>query len=554
MSSQNSNPRSPDTGGVARRVILSIRSGVRANQTQEFSIEQAREIILGREQGAHVRFDPDGDDLVSRRHAKIVHEAQEGERFYLVDLQSSNGTFLNGHRMGWGERVLLQPGDLIQLGQGGPQLSFDLVPRPGAGLPATRLASSLPPPPRTSPVADVRAAVGGVGPVTVERMIVTATKRSRLHLQLFGLGVAFLAVLAAVFFFWTSRETSLKFSKLAEDRPLSPAEIAEKYHYSVVYVEAAWTLVHVGSGQELYHRYLNGLPTYFQIGDRIEPWLWAGDEGGTNQKIGGAISGTGFVIKEDGFILTNRHVANSWLSPYDGLPLPGLLCHYDLVDKDVRCDRGLDERDRPRLGRWIPGQAAFFGAHPEFVKTSEGRHSYFYVTFPGNTLRIPARVVRVSDVHDAALIRIDLPEPVRAVELNDNYETIRAGEAVTVLGYPAVSPMVGMLVASQDALDRSDKLRQIPEPSLSTGAIGRVIHGAERPAQGESIRYFSDAGDVYQLTINSAGAGNSGGPVFDDRGRVVGIFSYIRHSDVTLTFAVPIRYGGELMTIKPVVQ
>jgi S1-C subfamily serine protease len=52
---------------------------------------------------------------------------------------------------------------------------------------------------------------------------------------------------------------------------------------------------------------------------------------------------------------------------------------------------------------------------------------------------------------------------------------------------------------------------------------------------------------VYQLTVNSTGAGNSGGPVFDDRGRVIGIFTSSNSLDVKVTFAVPIRYGMELM-------
>ena len=55
-------------------------------------------------------------------------------------------------------------------------------------------------------------------------------------------------------------------------------------------------------------------------------------------------------------------------------------------------------------------------------------------------------------------------------------------------------------------------------------------------------------GDSYQLQINTTGSGNSGGPVFDDHGRVIAIF-YAGLSDgrTAVTFAVPIRYGKELM-------
>ena len=59
-------------------------------------------------------------------------------------------------------------------------------------------------------------------------------------------------------------------------------------------------------------------------------------------------------------------------------------------------------------------------------------------------------------------------------------------------------------------------------------------------------------GDAYQLQINTTGAGNSGGPVFDDHGRVIAIFfAGLRDVQGTaVTFAVPIRYGQELMGVK----
>jgi S1-C subfamily serine protease len=53
------------------------------------------------------------------------------------------------------------------------------------------------------------------------------------------------------------------------------------------------------------------------------------------------------------------------------------------------------------------------------------------------------------------------------------------------------------------------------------------------------------------LTINSTGAGNSGGPVIDTNGRVVAIFTLGIQRDVQISGAVPIRYGMELMSVKP---
>lgn len=62
-------------------------------------------------------------------------------------------------------------------------------------------------------------------------------------------------------------------------------------------------------------------------------------------------------------------------------------------------------------------------------------------------------------------------------------------------------------------------------------------------------------GDVYQLTTSETGAGNSGGPVFDKDGNVIAIFtSDTTDGSTAISFAVPIRYGIELMKTQRVIQ
>ncbi len=51
------------------------------------------------------------DDLVSRRHAKVE---QQGDVLVLVDLDSTNGTFVNGVRLQ--APHTLRPGDVVQIG------------------------------------------------------------------------------------------------------------------------------------------------------------------------------------------------------------------------------------------------------------------------------------------------------------------------------------------------------------------------------------------------------------------------------------------------------
>jgi S1-C subfamily serine protease len=178
-------------------------------------------------------------------------------------------------------------------------------------------------------------------------------------------------------------------------------------------------------------------------------------------------------------------------------------------------------------------------------KFVEGRNDYLDATFAQNRIRIPSKLARVSDRIDVAMVKLDLPRPLRKVELNDNYDTIKPGDAAIVMGYPAISPDVVALTRSKDTFNPDLAAKVIPDPTVSVGNVGRVIRGQE----GSSESVVSTIGEVYQLTINSTGGGNSGGPVFDDQGRVIAIYTSGRSAlrDATISFAVPIRYGMELM-------
>jgi len=79
------------------------------------------EVLLGREDPAHGIFPdldltPDGglEKGVSRRHCKIF---QRGGEFYVEDVGSANGTFLNEQRLTPYLPYPLKEGDRIQVGQ-----------------------------------------------------------------------------------------------------------------------------------------------------------------------------------------------------------------------------------------------------------------------------------------------------------------------------------------------------------------------------------------------------------------------------------------------------
>ena len=190
---------------------------------------------------------------------------------------------------------------------------------------------------------------------------------------------------------------------------------------------------------------------------------------------------------------------------------------------------------------WIPSQSKQDGI------AYDGRNDHLDVLFPDSERKLTAKLSAVSPRHDVALIKVDSPGTLQAVEINDNYDTIQAGEQAVVLGYPAISQPIYGIVPSKDPMNTETKAIEIPDPTVTVGNIGRIYRSSEGTSGAEKTT-ISNIGDSYQLQINTTGAGNSGGPVFDDRGRVIAIFYAVaRGRSDTAAFAVPIRYGRELM-------
>jgi two-component system, cell cycle response regulator len=95
---------------VSRDRAVLVRVDGPANG-QVFSLEGA-ELVIGRGPSAGFEL---ADQGVSRRHALLIHTRGH---YFIQDLDSSNGTFLEGRRV---KRAPLMEGDLIQFG---PQASF----------------------------------------------------------------------------------------------------------------------------------------------------------------------------------------------------------------------------------------------------------------------------------------------------------------------------------------------------------------------------------------------------------------------------------------------
>ena len=107
-----------------RRIRIQYANGKRQGQVEVYPLLSQQRLALGRDPGCEVRFHPVDDAVVSRNHALIEWESGEPPVFRIVDLLSSNGTFVNGRRIG--RTALLRAGDVVQLGGGGPEFVLEV--------------------------------------------------------------------------------------------------------------------------------------------------------------------------------------------------------------------------------------------------------------------------------------------------------------------------------------------------------------------------------------------------------------------------------------------
>ena len=101
---------------MAVRVVIDHVAGSRRGQRQEFAA--GVRVRFGRHPECEVSFDPQRDIDASSRHAELRH-VEAG--WVLVDLGSSNGTYVEGHRVTETPVVQNVPVS-IEFGPGGPRI------------------------------------------------------------------------------------------------------------------------------------------------------------------------------------------------------------------------------------------------------------------------------------------------------------------------------------------------------------------------------------------------------------------------------------------------
>ncbi len=97
-------PQAPVTGVKRDRAYLVVLAGASVGEMYKVETDTT---VIGRGQKAHIRLLDDG---ISREHAQVVIE---GNKVFLCDLGSTNGTFCNGIKV---DRKELADGDKILVG------------------------------------------------------------------------------------------------------------------------------------------------------------------------------------------------------------------------------------------------------------------------------------------------------------------------------------------------------------------------------------------------------------------------------------------------------
>jgi S1-C subfamily serine protease/DNA-binding NarL/FixJ family response regulator len=210
------------------------------------------------------------------------------------------------------------------------------------------------------------------------------------------------------------------------------------------------------------------------------------------------VFGTGFLVRKDGRLLTNHHVAEPW---WGNDELKSLIDH---------------------------GASAYALSYTAY--------------FPGNPSGITAKLDKISSQADVATLRLDggVPERSTLLDLDDRGDASVPGEAVVLIGYP--TGIEGILAragpdAAKQLTGNTTEVRQIVShlaqqklirPTTTQGHIGDVLQ--------DKI--------VYDAATTSGG---SGGPLFNRNGKVIGVNFAILNGFGGSNLAVPARYAKELL-------
>ena len=152
---------------------------------------------------------------------------------------------------------------------------------------------------------------------------------------------------------------------------------------------------------------------------------------------------------------------------------------------------------------------------------------------------VPFRVIYVGEEDDADVAVLQTAEPVEgriALALLEEEDSLQVGDDVNALGYPAIS---------DNATSEGFLLATVEDVTLTDGTVSRFFDSVSVTAEEGLL-----SGHLIQSTA-TINAGNSGGPLVNDQGVVVGInTNTISSTDTSVSsayYALQIRYAREAL-------
>ena len=209
--------------------------------------------------------------------------------------------------------------------------------------------------------------------------------------------------------------------------------------------------------------------------------------------------GTGFYVG-DGFVITNRHIAQPWLA---------------------------DDRAQS-LSSSVRGQ-------PRLKKLN--------AYFPEHKQPIPLKFKLAAGRDDLAVCLLDikeLPTDIPLLPLETNQDAVAVGKTVVMMGYPSGPDR--LLALLDDAESRGIQQRYTSLDAL----LGYL-------AESRRIQPLTTQGNITDLDVRRiaydarTAEGGSGAPVFGPTGRVIGVNFALFTENQASNFAVPIQYGVSLL-------
>jgi len=210
------------------------------------------------------------------------------------------------------------------------------------------------------------------------------------------------------------------------------------------------------------------------------------------------VFGTGFLASASGQILTNHHVAEPWWQ-----------------DDDLKqmLDQGLEPV--------IAEMAAYF---------------------PGVPHGIAINTERISSAADVAVVKGNVSElGIKQIALADGRRAVVSGGPIVLLGYPTALDAI-LARAGAETLQ-----------SIATASKGDPKQVMEELARRNLIRPITTQGHIGDVLPDKivydaqTTSGGSGGPLFNNEGKVIGInFAMVREFGGS-NFAIPVGYGKSLL-------